>query len=236
MSERLAEAIQRILDMRVAPDAAVALFQLRRGPGPGQTPVHVDDPSYDSWEVVRDFAEIESASFWYDSPEIETGQLRTEDIATEVFFLPAAAHTEKDGSFTNTQRLLQWHHTAVEPPADVRSDLWFVFHLGRIIREKLAASTDPKDRPLLELTWDYPTHGAIAEAEDGGAAVIRDAIRGADQRGTGHATLIKGSPELRRSVPVFQPQPSALEALTGRIKESFDPRGILNPGRMVDGC
>jgi glycolate oxidase FAD binding subunit len=76
---------------------------------------------------------------------------------------------------------------------------------------------------------------AIAGAEDGGAAVIRDAIRGADGRGTGHATLIKGSPELRRSVPVFEPQLPALAALVRRIKESFDPCRILNPGRMVDG-
>ena len=42
--------------------------------------------------------------------------MRTEDIGTEVFFMPAAAHTEKDGTFTQTQRLLQWHHKAVEPP------------------------------------------------------------------------------------------------------------------------
>jgi glycolate oxidase FAD binding subunit len=76
---------------------------------------------------------------------------------------------------------------------------------------------------------------AIAGAEDGGAAVIRDAIRGAGGRCTGHATLIKGSPELRRSIPVFEPQPPPLTALVRRIKESFDPRRILNPGRMVDG-
>ena len=76
---------------------------------------------------------------------------------------------------------------------------------------------------------------AIAGGEDGGAAVIRDAIRGADGRGTGHATLMKGSPELRRSVPVFEPQPPPLTALVRRIKEGFDPRRILNPGRMVDG-
>jgi glycolate oxidase FAD binding subunit len=76
---------------------------------------------------------------------------------------------------------------------------------------------------------------AIAGDEDGGAAVIRSAIRGADGRGTGHATLIKGSPELRRSVPVFEPQSPPLAALARRIKESFDPRRMLNPGRMVDG-
>ncbi len=67
------------------------------------------------WLVVRDLVMIESATFWQNGPEIETGEMRTQDIGTEVFFLPAAAHTEKDGSFTNTQRMLQWHHAAVEP-------------------------------------------------------------------------------------------------------------------------
>ena len=57
------------------------------------------------WLVVRDFSLIESATWWQDGPEIETGELRTEDIGTEVFFFPAAAHTEKSGSFTNTNRL-----------------------------------------------------------------------------------------------------------------------------------
>lgn len=115
------------------------------------------------WLVVRDLVMIESATFWKDGPEIETGEMRTEDVGTEIFFLPAAAHTEKSGTFTNTQRMLQWHHEAVEPPGDARSDLWFYFHLGRILREKLAGSTDPRDRPLLDLTWDYPTHGRTAE-------------------------------------------------------------------------
>ncbi len=83
--------------------------------------------------MVRDLQMIETATFWKDGPEIETGELRTADIGTEVFFLPAAAHTEKDGTFTNTQRLLQWHHKAVEPPGDCRSDLWFYYQLGRRI-------------------------------------------------------------------------------------------------------
>jgi formate dehydrogenase major subunit len=115
------------------------------------------------WLVVRDMVMIESATWWKDGPEIATGELRTEDIGTEVFFLPAAAHTEKDGSFTNTQRMLQWHHTAVEPAGDARSDLWFTYYLGQRIREKLAASTDDADRPLLDLTWDYPVEGPLDE-------------------------------------------------------------------------
>jgi len=115
------------------------------------------------WLVVRDFSAIESATWWKDGPEIESGELRSEDIATEVFFFPAAAHTEKNGSFTNTQRMLQWHHQAVEPAGAARSELHFYYHLGRIIREKLAGSTDEMDRPILELRWDYPTEGALAE-------------------------------------------------------------------------
>jgi formate dehydrogenase major subunit len=124
------------------------------------------------WLVVRDMTEIESASFWKDAPEIETGELATERIRTEVFLLPAASHVEKDGTFTNTQRLLQWHHKAVEPPGDCRSDLWFYYHLGRLIREKLAGSTDPKDRPVLDLVWDYPVEGEIQEPS--AEAVLRE--------------------------------------------------------------
>jgi formate dehydrogenase major subunit len=117
------------------------------------------------WLVVRDFAEIETASFWHQGPEIESGELVTEEIGTEVFLMPAAAHTEKDGSFTNTQRLLQWHHKAVEPEDDRRSELWFMFHLGRKIRERLAGSERERDRPLLDLTWDYPTVGPTEEPD-----------------------------------------------------------------------
>jgi glycolate oxidase FAD binding subunit len=76
---------------------------------------------------------------------------------------------------------------------------------------------------------------AVAGAADGGAAAIRGAIPGPDGRGTGHATLIRGSPALRRAVPVFEPQPPQLAALSARVRESFDPRRILNPGRMVEG-
>jgi formate dehydrogenase major subunit len=124
------------------------------------------------WLVVRDLQMIESATFWKDGPEIQTGELRTKEIPTEVFFLPAAAHTEKDGSFTNTQRLLQWHHQAVQPPGDARSDLWFYHHLGHILKQKVAGSTDERDRPLLDLTWDYPTQGPLDEPD--AEAVLRE--------------------------------------------------------------
>ncbi|HEV3034462.1 MAG TPA: formate dehydrogenase [Solirubrobacteraceae bacterium] len=127
------------------------------------------------WLVVRDFSLIESATWWKDGPEIESGEMRTEEIATEVFFLPAAAHIEKDGTFTNTQRMVQWHHKAQEPVEEQRSDLWFVYHLGRMLRERLARSEDEMDRPLLELTWDYPTEG---EHDDPSAEAVLAEING----------------------------------------------------------
>lgn len=113
------------------------------------------------WLVVRDFNMIETASFWKDGPELATGEMDTEKIGTEVFFMPAANHTEKAGSFTQTHRMVQWREQAVHPPGDAQSELQFFYNLGLKIRERLADSTDPRDRPLLDLTWDYPVdeHG-----------------------------------------------------------------------------
>ncbi|MDT7618900.1 MAG: formate dehydrogenase major subunit [Pseudonocardiales bacterium] len=141
------------------------------------------------WLVVRDLNMIETATFWKDGPEIETGEMRTEDIGTEVFFLPAAAHSEKDGTFTNTQRLLQWHHKAVEPPGDCRSDLWFYYEIGKRIKARVAGSTDPKDRPLQDLTWDYPVDDTGEPSAD---AVLHE-INGADSDGK----ALSGYTELR---------------------------------------
>ena len=118
------------------------------------------------WLVVRDLAMIESATFWKDGPEVETGEIAPEKCRTEVFFFPAASHVEKEGTFTQTQRMLQWREKAVEPPGDERSELWFFYHLGRILREKLAGSTDERDRPLLDLSWDYAMEGDEPSAED----------------------------------------------------------------------
>jgi formate dehydrogenase major subunit len=147
--------------MRMVEGKVKGFFLFGQNPAVGSANVRMQrlGMSKLDWLVVRDFSLIESATWWKDGPEIESGEMRTEEIDTEVFFLPAAAHTEKDGTFTNTQRMLQWHHKAVEPKDDQRSDLWFTYHLGRKIRERLAGSEDEIDRPILDLTWDYPTEG-----------------------------------------------------------------------------
>src|SRR5262249_30983299 len=64
------------------------------------------------WLVVREMVETETASFWYESPEVKRGELSPETIGTEVFLFPAAGTAEKAGTFTNTQRLLQFREKA----------------------------------------------------------------------------------------------------------------------------
>ena len=66
-----------------------------------------------------------------------------------------------------------------------------------------------------------------------GDAPQADLVRAAVAACGGHATLMRAPAEVRRGVAVFQPQAPALAALTRRVKEAFDPAGVLNPGRMV---
>ena len=103
------------------------------------------------WLIVLDWFETESAVFWKDDP---TGP-PAKDIKTEVFFIPAASIAAKEGSFTNTQRVLQWHDKAVDPDGDSRSDLWFVYNLGKRLKQLYAGSTMPQDQAIQALTWDY---------------------------------------------------------------------------------
>jgi glycolate oxidase FAD binding subunit len=84
--------------------------------------------------------------------------------------------------------------------------------------------------------WFYDWGGgliwiAMPPSDDGGAAVVRDALRA----GGGHATLIRAPAALRAAADVFEPQGGVLAAVTRRVKEAFDPKGVLNPGRMWAG-
>ncbi len=72
---------------------------------------------------------------------------------------------------------------------------------------------------------------AMPPSDDAGSAVIRPAVA----RAGGHATLIRAPAAIRAAVAVFDPQDAGVAALTRRVKDSFDPNGILNPGRMWAG-
>jgi glycolate oxidase FAD binding subunit len=69
---------------------------------------------------------------------------------------------------------------------------------------------------------------ALPPSDDADHKVVREALGATG----GHATLIRASEAVRAAVPVFHPQSAALVALAARVKESFDPKGLFNPGRM----
>lgn len=120
------------------------------------------------WLVVRDAFITESASFWCDSPEVKRGELDPKRIKTEVFVLPASITGEKAGSYTNTNRLVQWHDKAIDPPADARSEPWFLDQLAKRLRDLYSQEPDQNSmrvRQLLDLTWDYPLEGKHAEPD-----------------------------------------------------------------------
>jgi formate dehydrogenase major subunit len=143
------------------------------------------------WLVVRDFVETETAAFWKDSPEVQRGELDPSKIGTEIFFLPAAGHAEKDGSFTNTQRLLQYHEKAVDPPEDCRSETWFMYHLGKRLKAKAAAEQSSRNAALNALTWDYGTHGPQAEPN------VEEIVAEVNGYKVSDRTLVSGYKELK---------------------------------------
>jgi glycolate oxidase FAD binding subunit len=86
-------------------------------------------------------------------------------------------------------------------------------------------------RPMAEAFYDW-SGGLIWLAMPANADADHEIVRGAIGIAGGHATLIRAADSVRASVPVFQPQPAALAALASRVKESFDPKRLFNPGRM----
>src|SRR5437870_7013532 len=120
------------------------------------------------WMVVKDIFVTETAEVWK-APGTDP-----KDVKTEVFFMPAAPAAEKDGSLTNTMRLIQWHEKAVTPPGDVTSDAkdylghgWaFAWPANRRILYN-RASADLKGQPWSEkkklIWWDPEAPGQKPE-------------------------------------------------------------------------
>jgi glycolate oxidase FAD binding subunit len=130
--------------------------------------------------------------------------------------------------------------------------------LWRVVRDAapLAASREGLERPVWRIST-APVRGAhlaanlaqcadaqlmldwaggliwasLGPSEDAGAGLIRRALAATG----GHATLIRAPAAARAKLAVFEPQNAAVAALTKRVKESFDPAGVLNPGRMWAG-
>ena len=95
---------------------------------------------------------------------------------------------------------------------------------------EIAALIEPSAQMFYDwaggLIWIAPLY-----ADDAGAIMVRKAVAALG----GHATLVRAPTAVRAAVDVFEPQPGPVAALTKRVKESFDPKGVLNPGRMWAG-
>jgi glycolate oxidase FAD binding subunit len=119
---------------------------------------------------------------------------------------------------------------AANGPAAAR-DLWRISTsptaapaLGRALTEQADA----------ELLYDWAgglVWAALPAANDAHGPQVRAAVAAAG----GHATLIRAPAAVRAAVEVFSPEPPALAALSARVRQSFDPQGVLNAGRMWAG-
>ncbi len=122
----------------------------------------------------------------------------------------------------------QWRSIRdVHPLADGREQM--VWRISAT--PSLAPSVISKLKAQIDLRYYFDWAGGLIwlDTPQDAAAIIRAAI------GDGHATLIRATDEMRASEDVFQPQPQALAALSVRVKHSFDPSGLFNPGRMYKG-
>jgi len=124
-----------------------------------------------------------------------------------------------------------WHEVRDAVPLDAGAD-WIVWRLSCPPSEGPAiVSRIRTHQPELKVLYDW-SGGLVWLALPPSADTDHATVRAALGATGGHATLIRAPEAVRAAVPVFQPQSPALTALAQRVKESFDPKGLFNPGRM----
>jgi len=101
------------------------------------------------WMVVMELFDTETASFWR-APGVDP-----KSVKTEVFLLPAADAMEKAGSISTSGRLIQWRPKVANPPGEAQDDLWIIDRMIKALKAAYKDSTAAKDRPILDLVWDY---------------------------------------------------------------------------------
>ncbi|MBQ6297703.1 MAG: formate dehydrogenase-N subunit alpha [Selenomonadaceae bacterium] len=106
--------------------------------------------------IVEDLYLNETASFWERPDSPEGDPIDPKDIQTEVIFLPACSYLEREGTMTNSMRMIQWRMKGPDPLGDSKPDYLILDMLWKKIRELYADSTDPKDQIIKLLTWNYP--------------------------------------------------------------------------------
>jgi formate dehydrogenase major subunit len=107
--------------------------------------------------VVADLFMTETAAFW-EKPGVDPAA-----IDTEVIFLPAKSFLEKEGSLTNSGRLVQWRYTSLASLGQTKSDLEMMDLIFRRVRELVAGSGAERDQTILKANWNYVQDKHFAE-------------------------------------------------------------------------
>ena len=110
------------------------------------------------WLVVVDNYEIETATFWK-APK-EYGTADASKIPTEVYQLPASGFAEKDGTFINSARWMQWKWKAVDPPGDAKTDQEIMARIFLAVRDLYAKEGGALPEQVLNVTWSYTNPAA----------------------------------------------------------------------------
>ncbi len=105
------------------------------------------------WMVVVENFETETATFWNAPKEYEAPE--TASVKTEVFMLPAANFAEKDGTFTNSARWLQWKWKALDPPGSAKADQEIIGRLVLKLKDLYAREGGVLPDPVIKMAWDY---------------------------------------------------------------------------------
>jgi len=101
------------------------------------------------WLVTVNLFDNETTSFWK-GPDLDPSQ-----VGTEVFYLPAAASVEKEGSITNSGRWMQWRYKAAEPPGQARPDGEIMVELWKRLRRRYAAPGAKAPQAIRNLRWSW---------------------------------------------------------------------------------
>jgi len=116
------------------------------------------------WLVVPENFEQETAAFW--RPDIlELIGKKPEDVKTEVFLLPAANFAEKDGTFTNSARWIQWKWKAVDPPGEAKPDQEIIGRIFLKVRDLYKKEGGKFPDPVVNLNWWYSNPYSPSQAE-----------------------------------------------------------------------
>ena len=165
--------------------------------------------------------------------------LRLEGPAPSVAYRAAAlqAASARSSSLAAAESAAFWTEIGAVQPLLARDDtvVWRICTVASAAPALLRRIVGGQAGAEAFYDWGGGLLWVSLDARQAGADCGAGLVRGALAEAGGHATLIRAAAAARSGVAVFEPAPAALAALTRRVKASFDPRGILNPGRMQEG-